>query len=172
MRYLIGVAVILLALAGAFVGGRYTAPVKVETRDVEHVVYKDKIIEKVVTVTVQAKAETKIVYRDRVVTKDGTVHEREVERTATHEDTNTKTDDHRAETSTGAATVERVTITTLRPDWRVAVLAGAQIREPLLPLTGPLVLGFEVDRRLIGGLSVGVWANTGGAVGGSVSLEF
>jgi hypothetical protein len=71
-------------------------------------------------------------------------------------------------------TVEKVvqTTTTLRPDWRVALHVGASLRDPFLKFAGPLVLGAEVDRRIIGGLSVGLWINTYGAAGLGFAFEF
>lgn len=161
-------ACVVAALAAAFGAGRFSAPMKVETRDVERVVYKDRIVEKIVTVT--AKAERRIVYRDRVVTPDGTVTEREVERTASRE-VERSTDD---KTTTREGSSERVIERTVtqRPNWRVGVLVGASLRDPLLPIAGPLVLGAQVDYRIAGPFSVGLWANTGGAAGLAVSIEF
>ena len=66
----------------------------------------------------------------------------------------------------------REKIVTLQPRWRVGVLAGASWNPPLLPIAGPLVLGLEADVRIYGGLSAGLWANTGGAAGVAVALEF
>lgn len=162
----------VLLLACAFSAGRFSAPLKVEEREVERVVYRDRVVEVEKIVEVQAKAETKIVYRDRVVKPDGEVHEREVERTDTREDTSRVADSKRE--AEREATRERVVekVVTLRPDWRVGVLAGATWREPAIPLAGPLVLGAQVDRRIIGGLSVGVWFNTVGAAGAALTLEF
>lgn len=162
----------LALLAGAFSVGRFTAPVVTETRDVERVVYKDRVVEKIVTVQAAAKVITRVVYRDRVTTPDGTVTERETEKTDEHvtTDTTTKTDtvaDHTGETVT-----EHTKTVTLRPQWRVALLAGASLQAPLLPIAGPLVLGAEIDYRIAGGLSAGLWVNTVGAAGLSLALEF
>lgn len=157
-----------LALVGAFVAGRFSAPLKVQTIDTVRVAFQDRIIEKVVTV--QGKTETKIVFRDRVITKDGTITEHEVEKTATKEES-TKTDD-KTEKSKGSSEHTAETTTTLRPDWRVALQVGATWKDPWVKIAGPLVLGAQVDRRLIGGLSAGVWFNTYGAAGGALSFEF
>lgn len=159
------VAAVLITLA--FFGGRYSAPEVVQTRDVERVVYKDRVVEKVVTV--EKKAETKIVYRDRVITKDRIV-EHEVERSDTGTDTTIKGET--LSTREGETVHETTKTVTLRSDWRVSLLAGASLRPPLLTIAGPLVLGFEIDRRVIGGISVGVWLNTYGAAGASLSVEF
>lgn len=171
-RTAIIVSCVLLALVAAFGAGRLSAPLKVQTRDVERVVFKDRVVEKIVTVTQAAKVETKIVYRDRVVTKDGTITEHEVEKTGTAENV-TKTDDA-VKVATRAAETDHQTETktTLQPDWRVHLQVGASLRDPLLPIAGPLVIGVQVDRRIIGGLSAGVWASTYGAAGLGVSFEF
>lgn len=163
---------VVLALVGAFSAGRFSAPLRVETRDVEHVVYRDKVVEKVVTVATEAKTETKVVYVDRITTKEGEVREHIVERRVAKDDTAVKVDDSRVEVREVEKVVEHVTTVTLRPDWRVAVSAGASLRAPLLPIAGPLVLGAEVDRRLVGGLSAGLWVSSSGAAGVAVSFEF
>lgn len=168
MKYALIALGVLLALAGAFSAGRFSAPLQVETKEVERVVYKDREVVKVVTV--QAKAETKVVYRDRVIYRDGTITEREVERTDTKTDTKTNTD--RVATRDTIAERWSESKTTLRPDWRVSVLAGASLQPPALTIAGPLVLGVEVNRRIAGGLWLGVWATTYGAGGASVAVEF
>ena len=168
----IAAAVAILLSVGAFVAGRFSAPLKVETRDVERVVFKDRVVEKVVTVERAAKVETRIVYRDRVTTRDGTVTEREIERTASKEDAAKLVDSSRVEVRVVEKLVTKTVVTTLRPDWRVAVHAGASLRPPILTIAGPMVLGVEIDRRIAGGLSAGLWVNTSGAVGAAVSFEF
>jgi hypothetical protein len=54
----------------------------------------------------------------------------------------------------------------------VTLQVGASLPKPWLQLYGPLVIGAEVDYRLVGGLSVGVWINTFGAAGAALKLEF
>lgn len=114
----------------------------------------------------KGKTETKIVYRDRVVTPDGTVKERSVEKTASREDL------ERDSKVSAESFRSSSSVTTARPDWRVGVLAGASLQAPAVPLAGPLVLGVQLERRITGGLSAGAWANTSGAAGAIVSLEF
>lgn len=162
-----GVALVVL-LALAFSAGRYTAPVKTDVREVERVVWKDRVVEKVVTR--KAKAEERIVYVDRVVSPTGEVREKRT--THTLADTRELVDSGKTTESAGSTEKSASSTSTLRPDWRVGVLAGASMREPLLPLAGPLVLGASVERRILGGLSAGAWVNTVGAAGASVSLEF
>lgn len=158
-----GLALVVL-LALAFSAGRFTAPEQV--REVEKIAWKERAAEK------KAEAKTKVVdrvvYVDRVVTAQGEVREKRTTRTLT--DARELAEVSKTTESSGSA--EKSTVTTLRPDWRVGVLAGASLREPLVPLAGPLVIGVEVERRILGGVSAGVWANTSGAAGALVSVEF
>jgi len=68
-----------------------------------------------------------------------------------------------------------VTVTAERPQWSVTALAGASLGSPphLIPgLPGPLVVGAQLERRILGPLSAGLWATSSGAGGVSVRLEF
>ena len=161
-----GIALVVLALS--FSAGRLTAPVKTDVREVERVVWKDRVVEKVVTK--RAKADERIVYVDRVVSPTGEVREKRT--THTLADTRELVDLGKTSESTGSTDKSASSTSTLRPDWRVGVLAGASFREPLVPIAGPLVLGASVERRIAGGLSAGAWVSTVGAAGASVSLEF
>lgn len=167
-HYLIAGVVILAALVGAFSAGRFSAPLQVETRTIKGETVIEKVFIKGDTVYVKEKA--KIVWRDRVIKPDGTITEREVEKTDTKEDTKVSITTNTERTAT--LTESKSSVTTLRPRWRVAVLGGASWNPPLIPIAGPLVLGAEVDIRIVGGLSAGVWANTGGSGGVSISFEF
>lgn len=167
-QWLAGGVALLVLLGLAFSAGRFSAPAKVDVREVEKIVWKDRIVEKVVTK--KAKAVDRVVYVDRVVMPDGEIREKTSTRTITdaRELVNT---DKTAETE-GKADSSKATVTSTRPDWRVGVLVGASLREPLLPLAGPLVIGASVERRIIGGVSAGAWVNTAGAAGAAVSVEF
>lgn len=154
-------------LVAAFSAGRFSAPVQTEVQEVEKIVYQDRVVEKVVVK--RAKAEEKVVFIDRTITDAG-VHELITERTKTDETEKTKDEVDR--TTSAEKQREQKATTTLRPDWRIGALVGASLREPALPLSGNLVLGVQVERRVVGGVSVGAWANTVGAAGGVVSVEF
>ncbi len=162
----------LLTVVAAFVGGRFSAPEQVRYEEHETVAsHTATVYTKVQRVEV-VKHETRFVVRDRVVTPDGTVREREEERTTTDERAIANSSENATKTEVVFRDRDVVRTTTLRPDWRVGVLVGGSLKEPWLPIAGPLVLGLQVDRRIIGGLSVGIWANTYGAAGGAVSFEF
>lgn len=168
----IGVLVGALALAGAFSAGRFSAPLQVETKTIT--VKGETIHEKGETIYIhdQAKIETRVVYRDRVITKDGTITEHEVERAEAKTESKVSAASNTERTATLTESKTEQKTVTLRPSWRVVALVGAQWPKPLLPIAGPLVLGLEVDYRIAGGLSAGLWANTGGAAGLAISFEF
>lgn len=159
-EWIAGVLALVIIAGLAFSAGRFSAPLQVETRDVERVVYRDRVV------TVKAKAETKVIYRDRTVTPDGAVRDLTTTRTDTREGS-ASTGDHASETERKAETK-----TTLRPDWRVGAKAGASLVTPALTLSGPVVVGVEVERRIAGGVSAGVWVNSVGAAGVGISMEF
>lgn len=79
----------------------------------------------------------------------------------------------RATDFTGTTSSTVTTKTTARPDWRVGVLVGGQFAgKPALEFAGPLVLGGQVERRIVGEVWVGAWGLTSGAAGGSVAVGF
>ncbi len=160
-----GACALLLA---AFAVGRYTARAP-EVRDVERIVYQDRVVEKIVTVKVTEEAKRVIVYRDRVVKPDGTRIEHEVEKT----ETDTKIADTRTgekkEKREGTKDREHV-VTSPLPQWRVGALVGVGLR--LDPLVLVPAYGAHVERRIAGPFFVGVWALHTGVAGLSLSLEF
>lgn len=165
-------AVVVLALAGAFVGGRFSAPLQVQTVDVVKVAFQDREVVRVVEKVVQAKAQTRVVYRDRVIATDGTVTEHEFEKTDTKTDTVKTSNGVKVSDRVGATESSHTQTVTLRPSWRVGLTVGASWPKPLLAFAGPLVVGLQVDYRIVGGLTAGLWLNTFGAAGVGLSLEF
>lgn len=147
---------VLAVVVGAFFAGRFSGPAKV--------VEIEKLVEKRIEVAGKTVTETKVIYRDKVIKTDGTIIERSEERIGSLTEEHSKTVTDKA--------VERAVTTENRPGWRFGVLVGAQGPAPWLTVAGPLVLGVHAERRIVGGLSLGLWATTGGAGGGSVSLEF
>jgi hypothetical protein len=168
---LVGGGLTLAALSA--LAGRLTAPerpARVDVREVERVVYRDKVV----TFTQREAAQRRdvAVYRDRVTTPDGTVREREVERAMS----TASEREHAAQAITRdmVRDVERrVEVRAPSPTWRVSLLAGAAVR-----LTPTPVVGLHIQRRLWGPVSAGAWTLApirGGApvtAGVSLSLEF
>lgn len=156
---LAGIAVALGA--GLFWAGRYTAPVKIET----------KIVDRIVKVQETKKDEEKkahvVTNKHKVVTKkpDGTV----VIVTDTNKDNQSDTVKHEEAKVVIQRVVETHTVTTyLRPDWRVGLLGGVDISNPL---QNPF-FGGHVEHRFIGPLYIGAWGLSNKDVGVSLTLEF
>lgn len=161
-------ALVLLLIAGAFVGGYATH--RPADRIVERVEYRDRVVERKVEAKAADKVRTVVVYRDRVTKPDGTKVEHTETREASDARSVTEHVDDKAETREATRVVEAP-----RPAWRVGMLAGADARNARLlpPDPGPPVLGGFVERRVVGPLSVGVWGlNAGPTVGVSLSVEF
>lgn len=159
----VGVLALLLC-AAAFSAGRFSAPVEVEERYDVEVRWRERVVERVVTV----KAKDRIVYVERTVKPDGTVHERSETREQEREHA-TRDTERSQEAQTKESSVKTVTV---QPKWRVGLTTGATLRDPLIPIAGPLVIGVQIDHRIVGGLSAGIWASSYGAAGVSLSMEF
>lgn len=163
------VLVVLLLLVGA-VGlsiGRFTAPVKVETKTE----FKSLSTEELTKGMNFTRVVTRTVRRDvtTTITDAGTVI---VDKSTEHEGDDTKKSEDTGVKKTNAVASTAQTATTVRPDWRVAAQVGMSIQEPAIPITGKLVIGVQAERRIAGGLSAGIWANSVGAGGAVISLEF
>jgi hypothetical protein len=169
---LILAGVVLVLLVAAFSAGRFSAPREVEVVEKEKLVYFDQFVTKSAMVDLSVRKERQVVTRRTVITPDaGTVIDERIETGGTTENhiaTNTESD---RKTSMDRENY-KATTTTNQPKWRVTAQVGVAMGDPKLPLAGPLVVGAEVDYRIAGGVSAGVWGNTVGAAGVAVSLEF
>jgi len=167
-RRLYVAAAALLAVAAAFVAGRFSAPVKtrvetkVETKIETRTEWKDRVVEKTVAGPVRV--------RTVIVTKlDG---ERTVERVVERGPVTTETTtDHSGQSSgTTASSAATVRVTeTGRQGWRAA--ASAAWSPGRLSLE-PARYTAEVDRRLFGTIWLGVRASTDKTAGASIAMEF
>jgi hypothetical protein len=162
-------AIAAVGLAGYGLGRWGTAP-EVETREVVRTEWRTKVETKEVVRWRDRVVERRVTDRRTEVSDAGTVV---VERIEEH----SRTDRDGASASEGSTTqaldqtVSRVS-TPVRPQWRVGVDVGASLREPLVPLYGPVVVGARVERWIAGPVWLGAWASTSGAAGVSVSGEF
>lgn len=167
-RYLAIAAGALLALVAAFLGGRYSAPARVETRT--------EWKEKVVTVTewkdrvVTQKGPERI----RVVTREIPGGERIVEKVIERGPSTTTTDttgQAHSQTDQSSATVSVKEAG--RPGWSVGV-SGQWAGAPSSAV--PDRLGLELDRRLFGTIWLGVRASSRGTsdpqLGLALRMEF
>lgn len=147
----------VLALALAFVGGRYSAParvverVKVETRTVTITEWRDRIVTK------RVEGPTRTV--ERIVEKPGEVREvtRWIDAGPVTTDTDTNLSGHTSGTTESTSATVRMSETG-RPGWGGGLAAQW---DPGRLSASPAVLGLEVDRRLFGPLWVGVRASAG-----------
>lgn len=170
-RWVPWVALAVVGLA-AFSAGRFSAPREIEERVEYRTEWKTKTVEVVRWKTAKSVDTRTTSTPVLLPTLDGgvvlaaaTVTEtRERERHEGGQETSTDT--------AGSSRGEESRKVTQQPDWRLGAQVGASLRDPLLPLAGPLVLGVSAERRVIGGVSAGVWVNTVGAAGVGISAEF
>lgn len=156
-------ACLLVALA-AFSAGRFSAPLEVE----ERVRFIETERSQRSRSEEKDRRQQKVVYVDRVITKEGEVREKIVEKLVMVDASKV---DEKASTERQAEALNEKK-TTLQPDWRIAAQVGASLKEPALPIAGPLVIGVQAERRIAGGFSGGLWVNTSGAAGVVLSVEF
>lgn len=146
--------------AGTYVGKRVT-PARVVTR--VKVEYRDRIVK----VTEAAEVKRVVVYRETTRKPDGTV----IDRVSEHTDSDTRVTEKTSTDRQGGTSTDRQ-VTTAQPDWRIGVLVGGTLTPPALPLTGPLAVGLQVERRIIGPVSMGIWGLSSGQAGVSLSVTF
>lgn len=181
-RTLIAIAVLVLVSVGSFSAGRFSAPLEVKTLEVEKVVYQSLMTEDVTRGMSFTKVEQRTVYKNVVTTvvetpdvgTITTVSDNSIEKFGASE-TGTATE---TESRTETIVVEREVIkektVTLQPDWSVGVLVGTSfdvLDKPFLPIAGPLIVGLEAERRIVGGFYLGVWL-TNDSAGGKGTLKF
>lgn len=155
-----------LALAvGAFLAGRFLTPPTIETKVETRVEWRDRIVEREVKVEQAAK--------ERIITRTVERPGRESIKTVVVEHSVTTGASGWARDTTSEGKGETVrTDTPVRPQWRLGVDVGASLREPLVPIAGPLVLGARAEYRVAGPVWVGVWASTQGAAGVVATVEW
>lgn len=178
-------ALALVLIASGYGAGRLHAPAKVitQTKTVTQTVTVQDTQAQVKVQELTAKLEelqkhvtTKIV----TVTKpDGTKYREATKQVDVERATDTKVDlsSSLSQTTHGqvdtTATVQTSHVeTSSKPDWRIGALIGANVNGLLTNPTGSLVYGAQVERRIVGPFSVGLWGLSSGQGGASVSVEF
>jgi uncharacterized protein HemX len=157
--------------AAGYAFGRFSAPDRVEVREVVKVVEKEdtRAREQVIALTQQLETLKRHTRREETTLPDGTRHVVEETKTERTADTRTVTDatkeSHTVKESTRETVKESLTVRS-RPDWRVSGLVGVD-----LPTLTP-TYGAQVDRRILGPLSLGLWGNSARQVGIAISMEF
>jgi hypothetical protein len=134
---------ILVALGLGYSFGRYAQPAKEVIKTVEVVKTVETVKHDTVTITKQIKK------------PDGST---ETDTTTTDKDVDT--------TNTSMTDKTSETITNVKPQWKATGLLGYNVS------TFQKVYGAEIDRRIIGPIFIGAWANTQQTGGVSVSIEF
>jgi hypothetical protein len=149
-------AVALLAVGAAI--GRFGTPAKVVTKTVTQTVYKEAEVKNtedqkntVTTITQTTKP-------------DGT----KIQTTVIADKDDIKTVDSTKINST-TDTTSTTTTTYSKNNWNISALA--EVSPPSLTNLGPISYGVEVDRRIIGPISVGAFGFTNRSVGLSLGIS-
>lgn len=177
-----GIASVVIALVsvGSFTAGRFSAPLKVETREVERFSVLDLKTEDITRGMSFTKVDQRVIYKNIVTTvaesHDAgtvtTITDTSIERYGGALDGFVTEQEARVEVVHADREVLVEKTVTLQPDWRIGVLAGASLREPLIPIASSLVLGVSIERRIAGGFGCGAWLLTAGAAGAICSIAF
>ena len=186
-KILLPVLGLLLFAAGAAVG-RFGTPDKIVFKDkiVEHVVEKIVVQEHVVEKKIYIQAKKEKVRKETTTTKtpDGTETTKTVEETQTDTDTKENQDKATEKIVYQEKIVEKIVekeklVLSKKSDWRIAAGAGVSIPTTFLgkdeigvPGLRGAVIQLEADRRIIGPFYLGVFGNTQGVVGLTISGQF
>jgi hypothetical protein len=155
------IVTILIAAAAGF--GRYTAPSKVVEK--EHIVYQDKIVEKIVNVKDTSHKDNKVIERLTSIKPDGTktiatkIYDKsDVE--ITQKNTVNKTEDVTQDTE------KSKTVDYKKDD--LILSAGYKLTIP----SGDPAWGLLFNKRLIGPIYIGGFGFTDKTIGASVGVSF
>jgi hypothetical protein len=183
-------AIVALALAsGGFALGRFGTAEKVVYRDVEKKVEVEKVVEKIVEKVVEKKvfvdnSKTRV-RREEVVVKalDGTETTKKTEVIDVATDIKDTAEKQEVKTvyvdrEKKVEVEKKVFVEKMKPspDWEVSLLAGVSV--PSIPdianfdIKSDFAFGAQIERRIVGPVSLGVWGLNTGVGGVSLSLEF
>jgi hypothetical protein len=200
-KYGILAGIALALVAGGYATGRYAQPAKVVVTEKTVVVHDVQIVKEVDTDKVIAALQNIAIQQQKdvhkvkttVKAKDGsvttTVTTDDKSKTNTEEQTKvTETDKTKATEVVHDLKIQdheiTKTVTNARSDWRLSINTGFDMAallhksEPysLLPFSSDLVkytvLGLNVEHRIFGPVLGGVWANSHGMGGLTLTLEF
>ena len=142
MTFLKQAAGVLLFGALCFSAGKFLSPAKVETKEVERIVYKER------TDT------TKKVDKKETIHPDGT---RVIE---------TASETKRVKDTSADIESQKETKTTSRPDWRVSLNYVPSYSNHVQ------IYGLDIQRRVFSEIYVGAFVNTQKQIGLSISMGF
>ena len=171
------VAVGILSIIGGIAIGKYLAPPKTITvdREVEVVKYVTVTKEVIKYVKVKDTSTTTTTDTTTTTTPNGgtTTTTHQTTTTTQNESENTNTSRDSIAQSEQTKVVEKIVEKTVRADWRVTAKVGFDIKSlSLTNVAGALVYGGEVQKRIVGPISIGAWGLSSGQGGLSLSLEF
>lgn len=163
---------LVLALLGAFAGGRFSVrgPRVVEkVVEVKQAKAAEVVAARKEEAAVSSKERIRIVYRERIVRPDGTQEASSTSVTASSTQAASAYSDEamrsRQASQVSSSTRERTEEPQLS-QWRVGIIGGLDVPGRAW------IVGGEASRRIAGPLWIGAWANNRGHVGASVGLEF
>lgn len=198
-KYATLVGIGLALLVGGYATGRYAAPdkvvvtkelVTVHDTQIVKVVDQDAILKAISNLNVQKdvhKVKTVVKAKDGTETTTVTTDDKSKSESQTKVDTQVVT--HAVDT-THTTDTTRLTVTKLverdRPNWRLSLMPGLDLAEVLghnqgtpynlLPSSDAMlkyvVVGVGLEHRLAGPISGGLWANSRGAGGLILTLEW
>lgn len=144
MNDYVKIAIGVLVAAGlGYAFGRYAQPARVEIKKEIEVREKEKT------------THDTIVTEKEIHRPDGTI---EKEKKTEDKTTNSSSTDTKEKTSK--------VVVSEKPQWKAGVLAGYDL------IGIKPVYGAQVEKRILGPISAGVWGTTQSTVGASLSLEF
>lgn len=175
MRWYVYAGAALGLAAAGYAAGRFSAPDRVVTVTHETVrtVEDTSAREQVKRLTAEIESVKRDTHREEVLItrKDGTTERHvttdrhvESERTQTAQTETQREETKRVDTvreSTHSVEIERQ-----RPTWRLGPMVAIDLR------TGALAYGGQVERRILGPLSLGVFGLSNGTAGAVLTLEF
>lgn len=161
-RYLGYGGAVVLALGAAFIGGRYSAPVTVET----HVEVQERVRE--VRTTVIARVVDTKIRRVIVAAPDGSSRTEEAIETHSDERSHEVAENEKS-TKTDSATKT----VTAQPKLSLSILAGLTVPNSSNHFSALTpTYGAHAQYRLLGPLTVGAWFTTVGSIGLSAGVQF
>ena len=141
-QYRIVVIVGLLLLIVGYGIGRYLQPAQIKIK-------KEEVIKEVEVV----QKDIRIVERE-IIRPDGTKEKEKITEDKSQESTKKERD-----------TKESTQVVNTKPDWRINGLTA-------LNNNRNIVYGLQVERRILGPISIGAWGVTDSTIGLSVGVEF
>jgi hypothetical protein len=192
IKIAIGVGIIVMA----FLGGRFSKSPEIRTVEIEKIKeihHESTVIEKKVDIAELREAISAVAIKRNVATRRVVVEAADGTKTTTEEATDKTTSDSTTATKEAIATKteestkiwketirveEKIKIVeSLQKQWTASVQGGINVLNPIQGIPGYLVpdnfvVGAALDRRILGPLSLGVWANSRADAGIQLKLEF